>query len=83
MILKLTKIKLNPFSANPSKDISLSSAVKFWEMLFLHFKIWLQKNFDSILERCIFPFQKWKLGEGWGDEFKNFLCYFTLEVCCI
>lgn len=29
MILKLTKIKLNPFSANPSKDISLSSAVKF------------------------------------------------------
>lgn len=62
MILKLTKIKLNPFSANPSKDISLSSAVKFGKWYSYILKYDLQKNFDSILERCIFPFPKVEVG---------------------
>lgn len=54
MILKLTKIKLNPFTTNPSEDISLNSSVKFGKCYSYIFKYDLQKDCNRILERDIF-----------------------------
>lgn len=72
MILKLTKIKLNPFTASPSKDISLNSAVKFGKCYSYILKYDLQKNFDSVLERYIFSPSKignWEKGEVMSSRF--------------
>lgn len=74
MILKLTKIKLNPFTTNPSEDISLNSSVKFGKCYSYILKYDLQKDCNRILERDIFH-----SGRRGGGE-SNFLMLFHFRI---